>query len=103
MIRLNTTTKIVPVIASTKNDNRMMECAGVDSGAKMLVVSDASPLSAAERVSGTRTKVAIKNTHGEMSVLFGALSTRSLTRFGSTSVFMRLPVIHSKANRKREG
>jgi len=40
----------------------------------MLVVSDASL--AAERVSGTRTKVASKNTRGEMSVLFGALSTR---------------------------
>src|ERR1700722_990964 len=103
MIRLNTTTKITPVIASTKNDNCMMECAGVDSGAKMLVVSDMSPLSAAERVGGTRTKAAIKNSRGEMSVLPWALSSHSLTRFGSTSGFMRVPVIHSKADRRREG
>src|ERR1700690_1675393 len=83
---------MVPVIASTKTDNRMMGCAGVDSGAKMLVVRDVSPLSAPERVSGTRTNVAIKNTHLEMSVLFGAaLSAGPLPRFGSTAGFMRLP------------
>jgi hypothetical protein len=39
----------------------MMECAGVDSGAKMLVVSDASVWLAARRVSGMRTHDAIKN------------------------------------------
>jgi hypothetical protein len=36
-----------------------MEWEGVDSGARILVVEEASPLSAAERVSGIRTKVAI--------------------------------------------
>jgi hypothetical protein len=84
---------MVPVMASTSTDKRTMECAGVDSGEKMLVVKDASLLPAAERVSGTRTKAAIKSTRGDMSVLFGAFSTCLLTRFGSTFGFMRLPVI----------
>jgi hypothetical protein len=66
-------------MASTSTDNRTMECAGVDSGAKMLVESDVSLLFAAERVSGNRTKLASKNTREEKRVLFGALSTRSLT------------------------
>jgi hypothetical protein len=62
---------MVPVIASTNTDNRMMECAGVDSGAKMLVVSEVSLFSAAERVSGI-TKVAIQNIHTGMRVIFRA-------------------------------
>src|SRR5262245_47061407 len=41
----------------------MMECAGVDSGAKMLVVSDVSALPTAERVSGIRRHAATQNIH----------------------------------------
>src|SRR5689334_18866794 len=41
----------------------MIECAGVDSGAKMLVVSEVLPTSAAERVRGMRRHVTTQNIH----------------------------------------
>jgi len=68
------------VIASTKTDNRTMECAGVDSGAKILV--DVL-LSAPERVSGIR-----KNTNNSSDDAVSAQGSERLL----TALVMKAPL-----------